>query len=523
MYKNIKIISFFILFFYIIALSYFQSLSQHWSAYFDMDVWVIYDSSLIASGYEQYFRDHPAFTLFYFNALIFKIVAFFNSGFVFKIEDIINSENSEQVLENLFMLLRFVNSLLAVLLLYTLYKILRVFEINKLQSFLALLIISFSHTFYQNLFELRTEILSLLTFLISFYFLLIFFKKKKSLVNLLFAGIFFSLSMLTSIKIIFIFILIFLIIPILDKLFAKANNDLLILNNNKMFSFCVIFNIIIIFTYICLQLFYINNHPRFELNKGIDLKIFTFLSFIYVLYLFTLSKFRFFEFKRFFCIFSFYLIGYCLGVFLFIFLDLLDLTQINFAVFGRLTNTFYYMSIYSSQLESSIGINFFVKTINVFFSDFRFDKILFLSLLPILIFSLWIDYKNLNNKLILLKIILFFCMFFNILIFNLRYFLLYEIIIYPIYLVLLLISLKSFSTKYANIFLYLIVLYTFSATFRPNPINSINNFNGMKDYFNRTSLLSSSCNKDILIDGWEYHVPRLDINFFNRLCQVYKN
>jgi len=175
MNKKYKIISFSILFFFIITLSYFQSLSQHWSAYFDMDVWIIYNSSLIASGYEQEFRDQPGFTFFFINALIFKIFNFFNSNFIFKIEDVINSENSNQIFSNLFILLRFINSLLVVLTLLFLYKILRILDINRLQSFIALLIISFSHTFYQNLFQLRTEILSLLTFLISFYILLFFF------------------------------------------------------------------------------------------------------------------------------------------------------------------------------------------------------------------------------------------------------------------------------------------------------------------------------------------------------------
>ena len=121
--KN-KNLFFFILFSYVIGLSYFQSLSQHWSAYYDMDGWVIYNSSLIASGYDQEFRDHPGFTLFFINALIFKIISLFNGNLVFKIEDIITSDNSDLVFGNLFILLRFVNSLLMVFTLLFIYKIL---------------------------------------------------------------------------------------------------------------------------------------------------------------------------------------------------------------------------------------------------------------------------------------------------------------------------------------------------------------------------------------------------------------
>ena len=188
MNKKNKNFFFFILFSYVIGLSYFQSLSQHWSAYYDMDGWVIYNSSLIASGYHQEFRDQPAFTLFTIYGLIFKIISLFNENLVFKIEDIITSENSDLVFGNLFVLLRFVNSLLMIFTLLFIYKILRIFNINKLHACLALLILSFSPTFYQNLFQIRTEILSVLTFLISFYFFANFFKKKESLLNLLLAG-----------------------------------------------------------------------------------------------------------------------------------------------------------------------------------------------------------------------------------------------------------------------------------------------------------------------------------------------
>ena len=76
MNKKYKIISFSILFFFIITLSYFQSLSQHWSAYFDMDIWIVYNSSLIASGYEQEFRDQPAFTIFLSTLLYLRFLIF---------------------------------------------------------------------------------------------------------------------------------------------------------------------------------------------------------------------------------------------------------------------------------------------------------------------------------------------------------------------------------------------------------------------------------------------------------------
>ena len=361
-YKNI---SFFILFFYIIGLSYFQSFSQHWSAYYDMDVWVMYNSSLLSSGYEQEFRDHPGFTLFFINALVFKIFSFINPNFIFNIDNIIKSNNSNEILSNLFILLRFINSLFFIFTLLFLYKILRIFDINRLQSFLGLLIISCSQTFYQNLFQLRTEILSVLTFLISFYFLLIFLKKRKNLFNLVLAGIFFSFSMLTSIKIIFFFGFVVFLIPIIGRLFEIKNNNFIVLNKDRIFFYCFIFYTVLVFFYLCLELFYIAKHPTFVSIDNFDLKIFTFCNLLYFLYLFVVSKFKLKEFKIFFCIFIFYLGGFILGILLFLFLDLLKFTEISYAILVRLTNPLYYMSV-NSYMKTTLEFEHLVEMINIF-------------------------------------------------------------------------------------------------------------------------------------------------------------
>ena len=528
--KN-KNLFFFILFSYVIGLSYFQSLSQHWSAYYDMDGWVIYNSSLIASGYDQEFRDQPAFTLFTIYALIFKIISLFNGNLVFKIEDIITSDNSDLVFGNLFILLRFVNSLLMVFTLLFIYKILRIFNIYKLQACLALLIVCFSPTFYQNLFEARTETLSVLTFLISFYFLANFFKKKESLLNLLLAGMFLTFSMLTAIKIIFLFLFIFLLIPILGGLFEKKINSSNLISKNKIFVLCSIFYIMLIILYTFLELFYINKHPRFASVNNIDLKIFILFNFVFLLYLIVISKFNFNKFKEFFNIFLFYLIGFILGIILVLFLDFLKITQINFAVIGRLTNPFYYMSVYSSFRGTSLGAEYFINTFSIFFNDFKFDKILFISMFIILIFSLRVDFLNKNKKLLLFKIILFFCIIFNIFVFNLRYFVLYDILIFPVYLLLLLVCLKNFSIKKANLFLCLIILYSATNILftnkpvedYPSKLHYLSNFSGMKNAFNREELLTEMCHDGPLRGGWQYWVPRLNDNFFNRLCYAYKN
>ena len=192
------------------------------------------------------------------------------------------------------------------------------------------------------------------------------------------------------------------------------------------------------------------------------------------------------------------------------------------------------MSIYSITAVTGVGTSYstlvglenLIEIFNNFLNNFYFNKILFISLFFILMFSLWIDVKQKNNKLLYFKIILFICLIFNILIFNLRYFLLYEIIVYPIYLILLLICLKNFSNKNANLFLCLIFLYSFSTILESSPDPRVNNFNGIKNYFNRKELLTKICDnkkETINIINWQYWTPRLDDNFFNRLCYNLKD
>ena len=49
------------------------------------------------------------------------------------------------------------------------------------------------------------------------------------------------------------------------------------------------------------------------------------------------------------------------------------------------------------------------------------------------------------------------------------------------------------------------------------------NFSGIKSAFHREELLTEMCHDGPLRVGWQYWMPRLNDNFFNRLCYSYKN
>ena len=67
LYEKEKINLFFILIFlFIFVINTTQIITQHWTAVLDQDTVIIYNSLLVASGYDQEYRDHPGYTYFFF-------------------------------------------------------------------------------------------------------------------------------------------------------------------------------------------------------------------------------------------------------------------------------------------------------------------------------------------------------------------------------------------------------------------------------------------------------------------------
>ena len=65
---------FILIIFFLINIS--QLNNQHWSGMMDQDSMIIYNSLLISSGYEQEYRDHPAFITFLIHGFVFKFLSF---------------------------------------------------------------------------------------------------------------------------------------------------------------------------------------------------------------------------------------------------------------------------------------------------------------------------------------------------------------------------------------------------------------------------------------------------------------
>ena len=198
---NYKIFIFF-LFSYLLLLNFYQLSVQHWSSMLDQDIIIIYNSLLISSGIEQENRDHPAYTTFLLLGGIFKFLSLFFENFTIK--EVLKSENIDENLQTLFIIARILNGFYIFFISYILFKILNEFNIKKNISILIISSIIFFQDTYELLFLIRSEALSILLVLISFYYLLKFIKKKIIKYSII-SGFFFCLSMLAKIYVIFLF------------------------------------------------------------------------------------------------------------------------------------------------------------------------------------------------------------------------------------------------------------------------------------------------------------------------------
>ena len=365
--KKIRI-TYLVLFFLFTIFFYYQLLNQHWSAIIDQDLTIIYNSLLLVSGIEQQYLDHPAFTTFLINSFIFKIFNFF-LDYSNDIDLILNSTNTNEMLQVYFNISRSLNFFLNIFLVILFSKIVKSFKIDDSHRFIICIIFIFSIGFITSIFLLRSENVSLLFLFLSIYTIL---KNTNSLYFRFFiSGIFLCLAMLAKMQIIFLSIFLIFLIPQLS--IKKAVN----FNENRVINYYLILSLLAgILFYIFFQ-YYVFDLEIFKYliteislkNKYIDLTIFI-ISFI--------STFIFFYFKKNFITsilyFSLLLNGVIFFIFLILFLDQIGFLHLNIYTLLRLTNPFQLMIAFESHhIYGSISLYYIYEKILIFFSNYRFN------------------------------------------------------------------------------------------------------------------------------------------------------
>ena len=465
---NYKIFIFF-LFSYLLLLNFYQLSVQHWSSMLDQDIIIIYNSLLISSGIEQEYRDHPAYTTFLLLGGVFKFLSLFFENFT--IEEVLSSENIDKNLQTLFVIGRILNGFYIFFLSYILFKILNEFNIKKNISILIISSIIFFQDTYELLFLIRSEALSILLVLISFYYLLKFIKKKNIKYSII-SGFFFCLSMLAKIYVIFLFFTFLISLPFLISHLSKERLEYQKNNYNLSYIFLFTFFAGYLYFQFVLGVNFLRelNDPRYYITHNIDVFfVFIFIIF-YSLFIKYLSTKKIVNHSEIVLIISSVLVGFVLCVLFVLFLDLINLIPFNKLNILRLTNPIEYMSNHAKIYPWYSGIFTTIKYIlfgfggglDINFNEFRqkslilfIDPRVFFRTLQVLffIFLIYFSIKKIKGKNVdYLLISLFTGIFFQYLSINFRETHGYNMYLFPLYVFIAAIIFNKLKKKYLLIF-----------------------------------------------------------------------
>tara|TARA_A100001234_G_C12621344_1_gene383964 strand:- start:171 stop:1808 length:1638 start_codon:yes stop_codon:yes gene_type:complete len=447
--------------------------NQHWTAMLDQDIIMIYNSLLISSGIEQSYRDHPAYTTFLILGGIFKICSMFFDNFT--LQEVLSSNAIDEDFQKLFYIGRIVNNFFIFLIIIFFYKVLQEFNISRSIALLAVSFSVFFMSFYELLFLIRSEVVSILMFLISFYFLIRFFK-TNNIFHILLTGLFFGFSMLAKIQIIFLFLTILIALPFLINYFSASDRLNYLIQNSKLLGLSRIILILFILLFILIQTFlakiFLNfDDQTFSLSHNEDAFLFLFFVLFYLIFIKLLSKYYSINVNQIVVSIGLIISGFVLCL---IFVLLLDVTNtISFHKLNliKLSNPIKFMTMHAFEVEGQSGIMVKIRAIlqaalgNLEISaEFNENynptilgidtKIFFRSLHLIIFFSLILISSLIIRKKILIYLsgVFFIGILIYFLIFILRETFGYNIFLFPFYLIIFSLLLDNLDRKYLLIF-----------------------------------------------------------------------
>ena len=457
------------LFSYLLLFNLYQFSEQHWSSILDQDIVIIYNSLLISSGIEQEYRDHPAYTTFLLLGGIFKFLSLFFENFTIK--EVLNSENIDENLQILFIIARILNGFYIFFISYILFKILSEFNIKKNISILIISSIIFFQDTYELLFLIRSEALSILLVLISFYYLLKFIKKKNIKYSII-SGFFFCLSMLAKIYVIFLYFTFLISLPFFIRYFSKKKLEYKKNYYNLSYIFLLTFFAGYLYFQFVLGVNFLKelNDPRYYITHNIDVFLLFIFIIFYSLFIKYLSTKKIVNHSEIVLIISSVLVGFVLCVLFVLFLDLINLIPFNKLNILRLTNPIEYMSNHARIYPWYSGIFTTIKYIlfgfggglDINFNEFRqkslilfIDPRVFFRTLQVLffIFLIYFSIKKIKGKNVdYLLISLFTGIFFQYLSINFRETHGYNMYLFPLYVFIAAIIFNKLKKKYLLIF-----------------------------------------------------------------------
>ena len=523
--KNFIPIFFTILFLYFFGLNVYQMHDQHWTAMLDQDIKMIYNSLLISSGFEQAYRDHPAYTTFLILGGIFKICSIFFDNFT--IQEVLAADNIDKEFQKLFYIARVINGFYIFLVTFFIYKILIELKVSNFISILSTSLSLFFISFYELLFLVRSEIVSVLMFLISFYFLTKFLN-RNNIIYIILTGFFFCLSMLAKIQVIFLYFVILIALPFLIYYLDVSKKLHHLIKKNKFLELSKIVIILFFGLYILSQLILSKNFlselndPAFSLLHNEDLILLLFFVSIYFLSIKLLSKYYLINSNLVVISIGMIITGFVICLLIVFLLDVTNIIPFHELNLLRLTNPIKFMTIHTFEMRHEVSILITIKALiqaALGFYDLsaQFNeaynptilsidtKIFFrnLHLLLLLLLIIFSFFKIKDKNLIYLSIVFLLGTSIYYLIFLLRETTGYNIFLFPLYVITISILLNRLNKKYYfmmySIFLLVFLLENFL-------LSSI-----YKNVFSREPSVYKICN----IEKWKNSVNYVK-NYNNR-------
>ncbi len=511
--KDYSKITLFFLFLYFLLLNIYQLYHQHWTAIIDQDVVIIYNSLLISSGFEQEYRDHPAYTTFLILGSIYKFFSIFFDNFT--IQEIINSQNIDKSFQRLFIIARVLNSIYFFLVALILFNILKELNVKRNICISSIILIIFFQATYDLLFLLRSEIISVLMFLLFIFFLIKFIKNINKIGYCFVSGFFFCLAMLAKIQIIFLFITFLISLPFLFNCFKTSNSKNSTFYERKYYLLSSFFLIALFAGYVISQ-FVLGKFmlkyaydPRFYFLYNVDLFLLSVFVIFYFIYIKFLSFKKNINLSEIFITISTIFLGFVFCIFFVFLLDFVNLIPFSKLTLMRLADPIAYMTLYTHKIISDsnifstmkdyffgsfgfypVSFNTGVQTPQIWFLDTRlfFRAVnLFIFLILIYLYAKRINNHNhtyLSISLYLGMIICFFS-------FNFRETHGYNIYLFPLYIILASIILDKFENKFVVIFYFILLISFLSENFVLSGLH--------KNNFIREPRIYSLCN----IEKWK--------------------
>ncbi len=520
LFKKTEIIFFLILFICLSIFTYLQVNSQHWSSIFYFDLTIIYNSLSVVSGYFQEYRDHPAFTQFLINGILFKLLSFFDKNLISNLDIYLESSNKDLTIQTLYIYSRYIHLLFYFFFSIYFFKLAKYFKIKNYLSYICIILLFLTERILYDFTVLRADILSYVLMVSSLYYLLNYFDKNK-IKYLFICGTCLTLSLLSKIQIIFYLPVIYLFIILKVYKLSDEETDKLKFPLNLKIKTYYIFFWIFAFSYIVLQIL-LNQHVRFSDSNYLDLKLFIVL--ILTLFFFTKIFFKELSNKKkilikilFFLILFIFIIILMLNL-----LSLLGIVKLSPYILLRITNPFHYMTIvsYDDIANKYFDTDILVLMIKKFFSisDLNFKKPLIYILNFTFIYLFLENFKKNKDMLVLYFLILLF-FYFILLTFNFRYYETYILYSLSIYLFVFIFYLSKIKNNFLkSILLILMIIFNFLPDKNPklNTIFSENQF--QKKYFKRENQIHLICsNKKNRFMYW-WWARKQDETFWLNFC-----